>query len=39
MTHSRIKKVSNIQDNVSKKILIIEEIEDRNQQRNVNKHQ
>ena len=30
MTHLRIKKISNIQDDVSEKILIIEEIEDRN---------
>ena len=39
MTHSRIKKISNIQDDVSEKISVIEEIEDRNRQQNVNEHQ
>ena len=39
MTHSRIEKISNIQDDVSEKTSIIEEIEDRNRQRNVNEHQ
>ena len=39
MTHSRIEKISNTQDDVSEKILIIEEIEDQNRQRNVNEHQ
>ena len=39
MTHSRIEKISNIQNDVFEKILIIEEIEDRNRQRNVNEHQ
>ena len=39
MTHSRIEKISNTQDDVSEKISVIEEIEDRDRQRNVNEHQ
>ena len=39
MTHSRIEKISNIQNDVSEKISIIEEIKDRDRQRNVNEHQ
>ena len=39
MTHSQIEKISNIQDDVSEKISIIEEIENRDRQRNVNEHQ
>ena len=39
MTHSRIKKILNIQDDVLEKILIIEKIEDRNRQQDVNEHQ
>ena len=37
MTHSRVEKMSKIQENYFKKILIIEEIEDQDYQRNVNK--
>ena len=39
MTHSRIEKISNTQDDVSEKISVIEEIEDRDRQWNVNEHQ
>ena len=39
MTHSRIKKMSKIQENHFKKISIIEEIEDQNCQQNVNEQQ
>ena len=39
MTHSRIEKISNTQNDVSEEISVIEEIEDRNRQRNVNEHQ
>ena len=39
MTHSRIEKISNIQDDVLEKISVIEEIENRDRQRDVNEHQ
>ena len=39
MTQSRIEKILNIQNDVSEKISIIEKIEDRDRQRNVNEHQ
>ena len=39
MTHSHVEKMSKIQKNYFEKILIIEEIENQNRQRNVNEQQ
>ena len=39
MTHSRVKKMSKIQENYFEKISIIKEIENQDRQRNVNEQQ
>ena len=39
MTHSRVEKMSKIQENHFEKISIIEEIENQDRQRNVNEQQ